>query len=247
MKAPHGTAGDPFGLAGKVALVTGARGGIGVAVAHRLAGVGARVVGVDLPGKQGAARGHALDCDVGDPAAVVRMFKEFRRDFDRLDVLVHCAGITRDAVLWKMSEDDWTDVVRTNLDSAFLVLRQTIPLMRAAGGSIVLVSSINGERGKFGQANYSASKAGLLGLGRTAARETGRFGIRVNVVAPGMIDTAMTAQLPAEARQQAIEESALGAVGRAEDVADAVLFLVSSMSRHVTGQVLRVDGGQLTA
>lgn len=248
MTGARGTADDFFGLAGRVALVSGARGGIGTAVTRRLAGVGARVVGIDLPRTGQDAGADTLECDLGEPAAVGRMFEELRRGHDRLDALVHCAGITRDNVLWKMSESDWSDVLRSNLDSAFLLLRHAIPLMRAGGGgSIVLVSSINGERGKFGQANYAASKAGLLGLARTAARETGRFGIRVNVVAPGMIDTAMTARLGADVRRQAIEESALGAIGRPEDVADAVLYLASAMSRHVTGQVLRVDGGQLTA
>jgi NAD(P)-dependent dehydrogenase (short-subunit alcohol dehydrogenase family) len=135
-----------------------------------------------------------------------------------------------------------------NLDSAFLFLKRTVPVMRAGGGgSIVLVSSINAERGKFGQANYAASKAGLIGLGRSAARETGKFGIRVNVVSPGYIDTAMTAALPDEFKTQAVQESALGVMGQPEDVAQAVLFLVSPMSGHVTGQVLRVDGGQLMA
>ncbi len=134
-----------------------------------------------------------------------------------------------------------------NLDSAFHLLKGAVPLMREAGGSVVLISSINGERGKFGQANYAASKAGLIGLGRTAARELGRFGIRVNLVAPGMIRTPMTATLAPEFLREAEAETALGRIGEPLDVAAAILFLVSAMGRHVTGQVLRVDGGQLTA
>jgi NAD(P)-dependent dehydrogenase (short-subunit alcohol dehydrogenase family) len=170
------------------------------------------------------------------------------RESGRLDVIVHAAGIVRDGVLWKMTDDDWSDVLRINLDAAFWILRGAAPLMRAAGsGSIVLVTSINGERGKFGQANYAAAKAGLVGLGRSAARELGRSGVRVNLVAPGFIDTAMTASLPDDIKAKAIEETALGRAGRPEDVAAAILFLASDMSRHVTGQILRVDGGQLTA
>jgi len=234
-------------LEGQVAMVTGASGGIGSAVSELLRAAGARVVGVDLP-VEGADDTDLIGCDVSDPAAVAAAFDAFRGRYDRLDVLVHCAGITRDSVLWKMDEAAWSTVLGTNLDSAFWLLRQAVPMMRASGGGkIVLVSSINAERGKFGQANYAASKAGLIGLARTAARETGRFGIRVNVVAPGMIATAMTEGLPEEIKAAAAAESALGVVGRPEDVAHAVLFLASSMSGHVTGQVLRVDGGELMA
>ncbi|MFV1959479.1 MAG: SDR family oxidoreductase, partial [Planctomycetota bacterium] len=170
------------------------------------------------------------------------------RRFGRLDILVHAAGITRDAVLWKMEPEAWDAVLRVNLSSAFHLLRLAVPRMRkGGGGSIVFISSINGERGKFGQANYAASKAGLIGLARTAAREGGRFSIRVNVVAPGMILTPLTENLPREILDRAVEETALGRLGRPADVAAATLFLASDLGRHVTGQVLRVDGGQLMA
>jgi 3-oxoacyl-[acyl-carrier protein] reductase len=235
-------------LDGKVALVTGSGGGIGGAAATLLTAAGATVYAVDLPGRPVPEGARAAPCDVGDRAALKELVAGIARDARRLDVLVHAAGIVRDGVLWKLSDDDWSDVLRVNLDAAFWLLREAAPLMRAGGGgSVVLVTSINGERGKFGQANYAAAKAGLIGLGRTAARELGRFGVRVNLVAPGWIETGMTSGLPESARAKAVEETALGRPGRPEDVAAAILFLVSDMSRHVTGQVVRVDGGQLTA
>jgi acetoacetyl-CoA reductase/3-oxoacyl-[acyl-carrier protein] reductase len=187
-------------------------------------------------------------CDAGDPRAVSALFAELAAADLAPDVLVHAAGITRDHVLWKLSDDDWSDVLHANLDSAFLLLRAAVPVMRARGrGAVVLLSSINGERGKVGQANYAASKAGLIGLARTAARELGRSGIRVNVVAPGLVRTAMSANLPPAAVTAAVDESALGRTAEPDDVARVVLFLCSDLARHVTGQVLRVDGGQLIA
>ena len=239
---------DSVLLKDKVAMVTGGGGGIGRATAEMLMRSGATVVSVDLPGRPSVAGTKSLDCDLSDPAEVASMFGTFEADFDHLDVLVHAAGTTRDGVVWKMSEENWRTVLEVNLDSAFYVLRRAVPCMRAGGGgAIVLVSSINGERGKFGQTNYAASKAGLIGLGRSLARETGRFGIRVNVVSPGLIETEMTAGLQVEDRNKAIDEGVLGTAGLPEDVAAAVLFLTSPLSQHVTGQVLRVDGGQLIA
>jgi acetoacetyl-CoA reductase/3-oxoacyl-[acyl-carrier protein] reductase len=235
-------------LDGKVALVTGSGGGIGGAASALLTAAGATVYGTDLPDRPAPDGARFVPCDIGDRDAVREVVAGVAKDAGRLDIVVHAAGIVRDGVLWKMTDDDWSDVLRVNLDAAFWLLRATAPLMRAAGGgSAVLVTSINGERGKFGQANYTAAKAGLIGLGRTAARELGRFGVRVNLVAPGWIETEMTAGLPHAAKVKAVEETALGRAGRPEDVAAAILFLVSNMSRHVTGQVLRVDGGQLTA
>jgi len=238
--------GDVLSLQGKVALVTGGAGGIGAAVIARLLESGARVACLDRPGSRQIEGATTLPCDLRDPSAIETSFSSLDATFGRLDILVHAAGITRDGVLWKLSDDDWTDVMRVNLDAAFHVVRAAAPRMRrAGGGSIVLISSINGERGKFGQANYAASKAGLIGLARTAARELGGFGVRVNVVAPGFIRTAMTEALPADVRERAVAETVLARVGEPDDVARAALFLVSDLARHVTGQVLRVDGGQL--
>lgn len=229
-------------LAGRTYLVTGAKGGIGAATVALLASAGARTVAVDL-----LAQDEVLGCDLSDPEAVRALFQLLRERGDTLDGIVHCAGITHDAVLWKLGDEDWSRVLHTNLDSAFYLLREATPLLRERGGSVALVSSINGERGKFGQANYTASKAGLIGLARTAARELGRFQVRVNVIAPGLIKTAMTSTLPDEVIERALEETALGALGVPDDVARVAYFLLSDLSRHVTGQVLRVDGGQLTA
>jgi NAD(P)-dependent dehydrogenase (short-subunit alcohol dehydrogenase family) len=235
-------------LDGRAALVTGGAGGIGSAVVRELSEAGALVASLDRPGAGCPEGAFDLACDLGSADAVADAFARYRAHFDRLDVLVHCAGIARDAVLWKLDPGAWTEVLRVNLDSAFHLLRHAAPLLReAGGGAVVLVSSINGERGKFGQAAYAASKAGLVGLARTAARELGAYGVRVNVVAPGWVDTPMTGGLPDEMRRRAIDETVLGRAGTPGDVAGAVLFLCSDMSRHVTGQVLRVDGGQLMA
>jgi acetoacetyl-CoA reductase/3-oxoacyl-[acyl-carrier protein] reductase len=235
-------------LAGRTALVAGGGGGIGAATASLLARAGARVLSVDLPGSTVPEGAEGLVCDLSDAHAQRALFAEIGTRTATLDCLVHSAGITRDGVLWKLSDEDWSTVLETNLGSAFRLLRGAAPLLRTrGGGSVVLISSINGERGKFGQSNYAASKAGMIGLARSAARELGRFGVRVNVVAPGLVRTAMTAGLAEEHVRQAVEETPLGRAAEPEDVANAVLFLCSGMARHVTGQVLRVDGGQLMA
>jgi NAD(P)-dependent dehydrogenase (short-subunit alcohol dehydrogenase family) len=235
-------------LAGQRALVAGGCGAIGSAVSSTLQRAGAEVVCIDLPGRTAPAGTVFRACDLADAAAIRGLGTALTEGGRRFDVLVHCAGITCDGVLWKLADEDWNRVLRVNLDSAFHLMRLVLPGMRAAGaGRIVLLASINGERGKFGQTNYAASKAGLIALGKSAAKELGRLGIRVNVVSPGLIRTPMSEDLPPDVTAAAIGESALGRVGAPEDVARAVLFLCTELSAHITGQVLRVDGGQCTA
>ncbi len=232
-------------LAGQIALVTGAAGGIGSAVTRMLAGAGARVAGLDRRRPAASAAEVWFEVDATDDEAVARAVARIERELGGLDLVVHATGIARDAVLWKLSLEDWDAVLRTNLTSAFLLLRHAIPaLRRRGGGRIVLLGSINAMRGKLGQGAYAASKAGLVGLAKTAARETARFGILVNVIEPGMVRTPMTEALDETVRRQAVAESLLGRLADPEDIAQAVVFLCSPGARHITGQVLRVDGGQ---
>lgn len=235
----------PLSLAGRTAVVAGGSGGIGRAVCASLLQAGAQVISIDRPGAVAVAGATNLPVDLADAAAIAALAPALP---ERVHVFVHCAGITRDGVSWKLLPEQWSEVQRVNLDSAFHLIQLLVPRLRAAGsGSVVLLASINGERGKFGQSNYAASKAGLIAFGKSIARELGAFGIRVNSVAPGWIETEMTSALPEEHRQRALAETALGRLGTPDDVAGVVLFLCSPLAAHMTGQVLRVDGGQCTA
>ncbi|HUH13417.1 MAG TPA: 3-oxoacyl-ACP reductase FabG [Longimicrobiales bacterium] len=243
-------------LGGTVALVTGAARGIGAAIARTLAAEGCDVALLDVRrGEEIAAvaadvesagrRALVLEADVRDLARAEAMVSETRARLGRLDVLVCAAGITRDAMSWKMEGDAWDEVLAVNLTGCFAYARAAAPVLRAQrAGRMVFVASINGLRGKAGQANYAASKAGVIALAKTLARELGPAGINVNAVAPGLVETPMTRDLPAEALERAVGESALGRIGAAEDVADTVAFLCSRRARHITGGVIRIDGGQ---
>jgi len=231
-------------LDGRSAIVTGGARGIGqaVAVALERAGAEAHVIDMVQPDDVG---GDALQfhlCDITDTRAIQKVLDQIAQP---VSILVNNAGITRDRTLMKMDDAEWSDVIAVNLTGAFNMIRAVGPAMvGTAGGSIVNVTSINGIRGKVGQANYAASKAGLIGLTKTAARELGRKGITVNAVAPGMVMTEMARALPQDILDRAIGETVLNQLAEPADIAAAVVFLASDAARMITGQVLQVDAGQ---
>jgi 3-oxoacyl-[acyl-carrier protein] reductase len=233
-------------LEGKRALVTGASRGIGRAIAAELAGAGAEVV---IGYRSGSDEAQALAAELGARAvqADVSSAEDAARlveDAGDLDILVNNAGLTRDGLLARMSDDDWRTVIDTNLSSVFYTCRAvTRPMMRKRSGSIVNVSSIVGVHGNWGQTNYAASKAGIIGFTKSLARELGSRGVRANVVAPGYVKTQLTDVLPEEATKAMLDNTPLGRLGEPEDVAGAVRFLCSDEASFITGEVLLVDGG----
>lgn len=230
-------------LRDRTAIVTGGVRGLGRAIAETLAHQEADVHVFDrdeCKTDAGPLVFHRVD--ITDAAAVADAVSALERP---PTLLVNNAGITRDRTIAKMSDHEWSSVIATNLTGAFNMMRAVLPAMVGAGyGSIVNIASINGLRGKYGQANYSAAKAGLIGLTKAAAREFGPKGITVNAVAPGMVLTEMVRAIPEEFRRQAVAESVLGRLAEPQDVADAVLFLLSDAAGKITGQVLQVDAGQ---
>ncbi|HEX2093570.1 MAG TPA: 3-oxoacyl-ACP reductase FabG [Longimicrobiaceae bacterium] len=241
-------------LQGQVALVTGGSRGIGLAVATELAAAGARlaVVARDEARAQVAAgrlpgEGHrGYGCDVSDPEAVNALVKRVEDEMGSLDVLVNNAGVTRDNVLMRIRDDDWDLVVDTNLRGAFNTIRAASRgMMKRRAGRVINISSVVGITGNKGQANYAASKAGLIGLTKSVAKELASRGVLVNAVAPGYIETDMTSDLPEAAREGLSSQIALGRLGKPEDIAPVVRFLAGPGASYITGQVLVVDGGMV--
>jgi 3-oxoacyl-[acyl-carrier protein] reductase len=233
-------------LDGKTALVTGASRGIGRAIAVELAAGGATVVLGYRSGQEEAESlaaeigGRAVQADVSNPDEARRLVEEA----GDLDILVNNAGLTRDGVLARMSDEDWRVVLETNLSSVFYTCRAvTRPMMKKRAGSIVNISSIVGVHGNWGQTNYAASKAGIIGFTKSLARELGSRNVRANVVAPGYVKTQLTEVLPEEATGAMLGNTPLGRLGEPEDVAGAVRFLCSDAASFITGEVLLVDGG----
>ena len=241
-------------LQGQVALVTGGSRGIGLAIARELADAGAKVAVVargEAGAQQAAAglpgEGHrGFACDVADPEAATALVKQVDESLGGLDILVNNAGVTRDNLLMRIKDDDWSAVLDTNLRGAFNLIRAASRgMMKRRGGRIINITSVVGITGNKGQANYAASKAGLIGLTKSVAKELGSRGVLVNAVAPGYIETDMTAELPQAARDALMAQIALERMGRPEDIAPVVRFLAGPGAAYITGQTLVVDGGMV--
>ena len=242
-------------LTGKVALVTGAGRGIGRAIAEELAAAGAQVI-INYNGSKEAAEhtkeaicaaggtAEIMQCDVSDFSACQKMTESIIKEYGHVDILVNNAGITRDGLLMRMSEEDFDAVLHTNLKGCFNTIRHlSRQMIKQRSGKIINLSSVSGILGNAGQANYSASKAGVIGLTKACARELAARGINVNAVAPGFVETDMTDVLPERTKEAILAQIPLQRTGKVKDIAKAVLFLASEDSDYITGQVLSVDGG----
>lgn len=242
-------------LEGKTALVTGAARGIGKAIAIRFAKEGANIAFTDLVIDENAEKtreeieSYGVKCnayasDASNFEETEKVVNQVKEDFGRIDILVNNAGITKDGLMMRMSEQQWDLVIKINLKSAFNYIHAVLPIMlRQKGGSIINMASVVGVHGNAGQANYSASKAGMIALAKSVAQEVGSRGIRANAIAPGYIETAMTAALPEEVRKEWCAKIPLRRGGTPDDIADVATFLASDMAGYVTGQVIQVDGG----
>jgi 3-oxoacyl-[acyl-carrier protein] reductase len=243
-------------LKAKTAIVTGGSLGIGSSIAVALGRAGANVAlnyrkhaeeaqQVAKMVDEAGGKGLAVQADVSSFGDAQNMVGRVMETFGGLDILVNNAGVNRDRTIWKMSEEEWDTVININLKGYFNYIRAAAPVFKEQkAGKIVNVTSINGLRGKFGQSNYSASKAGIIGLTKAVAKELGAFNVNVNAVAPGLIETEMMKKAPEKVKEMALAEIVLGRLGRPEEVADVVVFLCSELSRHVTGEVINVSGGQ---
>ncbi|AFC85826.1 3-oxoacyl-ACP reductase FabG [Frateuria aurantia] len=243
-------------LKGEIALVTGASRGIGAAIADELARQGATVIGT-ATSESGAKAigerlaplgGHGRALDVTDKEGLEALLAGIEKEFGAVSLLVNNAGITRDQLLMRMKDEDWQAIIDTNLSSVFRTSKAVLRgMMKARKGRIISIASVIGLTGNPGQANYAAAKAGIIGFSKSLAREVGSRGITVNVVAPGFIDTDMTRSLPDDAKTALLGQIALGRLGEASDIAQAVSFLASPAAAYITGETLHVNGGMYMA
>ena len=245
-----------FDLNDRVVIITGASQGIGRTMATVFAESGANVICVarsedkikELSSEIENKRGRAIPiaCDIGDGVAFSNTIKSVVDQFGKLDILINNAGITRDALLMRMNESQWDEVIQTNLKGAFFGMKAAIrPMMKNKFGRIINITSIVGLTGNPGQANYAASKAGLIGMTQSIAKEVGSRGITVNCIAPGWIDTEMTEELPEDSKRDLLDRIPIGKIGKPENIAHAAVFLASDEASYITGQTITVDGGRV--
>ncbi|MET3007772.1 3-oxoacyl-ACP reductase FabG [Stenotrophomonas koreensis] len=239
-------------LQGEIALVTGASRGIGAAIADTLAAQGAVVIGTAttesgaaaIADRLAACGGHGRVLQVNEAGAIEALIEAIGKEFGSISILVNNAGITRDNLLMRMKDEDWQAVIDTNLTSVYRSSKAVMRgMMKARKGRIINIASVIGATGNAGQANYAAAKAGIIAFSKSLAKEIGSRGITVNVVAPGFIETDMTRDLPEEAKQAMLGQIALGRLGQAQDIADAVAFLAGPSANYITGETLHVNGG----